>query len=186
MLTWRAADESDPEEIQVRFDGEPLAVERGRVSLPRHDRRSVHVLTAELIFHDQLRAEVEVAFGGDYGEEVSTELTAVPLELDGWKSLPSAAEVESWLRIGDQPARVVAVESGPREVVLVRDDASMVTLRSLGRQTSGSRSSPHPVGLADERRPGPQGHLAPDRHASGRWRRSRAAGSPCSFRSRQT
>jgi hypothetical protein len=138
VLSWRAADESDPEEIQVRFDGEPLAVDKGRVSLPRHDRKSVHVLTAELIFHDQLRAEVEVAFGGDYGEEVSTELTAVALELDSWKSLPSAAEVESWLRIGGQPARVVAVESGPREVVLVRDDASKVTLRSLGRQTSGT------------------------------------------------
>jgi hypothetical protein len=85
-----------------------------------------------------MRAQVEVAFGGEYGEEVSTELTAVPLELDDTKALPPAAELETWLRIGDQPARVVAVERGPREVVLVRDDDSTATLRSLGRQTSGT------------------------------------------------
>jgi hypothetical protein len=137
-LTWRAADESEPQEIQVRFDGELLAVEGNRVSLPPHDRKQVHVLAAEVLFHDQMRAQVEVAFGGEYGEEVSTELTAVPLVLDGAKALPAAAEVESWLRIGGQPSRVVAVERGPREVVLVRDDASTVTLRSLGRQTSGT------------------------------------------------
>jgi hypothetical protein len=136
-ISWRAADESEPEEIEVRFDGQPLEVEGRRVRLPPHDRKQVHVLAAELFFHHQLRAQVEVAFGGEYGEEVSTELTAVALELDAAK-LPSAAELESWLRIGDQAPRVVAVERGPREVVLVRDDASTVTLRSFGRQTSGS------------------------------------------------
>ena len=137
-LSWRAADESEPEEIQVRFDGELLEVEGKRVTLPPHDRKQVHVLAAELLFHDQLRAQVEVAFGGEYGEEVSTELTAVPLELDTGNTLPAASEVASWLRIGDQAPRVVAVERGPRELVLVRDDASTVTLRSLGRQTSGT------------------------------------------------
>ena len=136
-LSWRAADESEPEEIQVRFDGEPLEVEGRRVALPRYDAKTVHVLSAEVIFPRQVRAQVELAFGGEYGEEVSSELTAVPLELDSEKELPSSAQIEAWLQVGEQPVRVAAVERGPREVVLVRDDASEVTLRNLVRQVTG-------------------------------------------------
>ncbi len=49
---------------------------KARVSLPRYDRKSGARAQRGADLHDQLRAEVEVAFGGDYGEEVSTELTA--------------------------------------------------------------------------------------------------------------
>ena len=137
-LSWRTVDDSDPEEVNVVFDGEPLAIEGRRIALPRYDPRSVHILEAELVFAHEVRARIEVAFGGEYGEKVSTELTAVPLELDTGKELPSAGEVASWLRIGDGPTRVVAVERGPREVVLVREDSSVVALRGLGRQATGS------------------------------------------------
>jgi hypothetical protein len=138
QLHWQAADESDPEEILVVFDGVPLEVEGRRVALPRYDARTVHVLTAELVFARQVQARVEVAFGGEYGEKVSSELTAVPLEAADAEDLPSAEELESWLRIGDQPAQVVAVERGSREVVLVRDEKSQSVLRSFGRQAAGS------------------------------------------------
>jgi len=137
-LSWRAVDESDPEEIQVRFDGEPLEVANGRVTLPPYDKKTVHVLAAELMWKNQVSAQTEVAFGGDFGAKVGSELTSVALELADSKSLPSAEELGSWLRIDDQPARVVAVERGPREVLLVRDDACTPTLRSLVRQASGA------------------------------------------------
>ena len=165
-VSWRVVDESEPEEIQISFDGEPLAVDGRRVALPRYDPKLVHVLSAELIFARQLRAQVELAFGGEYGEEVSSELTAIPLELRrSGKELPTAEQVEAWLRVGDQPPRVAAVERGPREVVLVRDDASTITLRSLGRQTTGrgpqrSQSSSQRMSAG----PQPQGHDPADRH----------------------
>ncbi len=136
-LAWRTVDDSDPEEINVAFDGEPIVIEGRRIALPRYDPRSVHILEAELVFAHEVRARIEVAFGGEYGEKVSTELTAVPLVLDARDELPSAEELGSWLRIGDGLARVVAVERGPREVLLVREDRSIVALRGLGRQASG-------------------------------------------------
>ena len=52
------------------------------------------------------------------------------------------AEVEAWLRIGEQAPRVVAVERGPRELVMVRDDASIPTLRSLVREAVGTVEDP--------------------------------------------
>ena len=116
----------------------------GGSSLPRYDR-AVGPRSRGRADLPQARCgrAVEVAFGGEYGEKVSTELTAVPLELDG-------GEVAAVRRGGRArgygsaigPARVVAVERGPREVVLVRDDASMVTLRGLGRQGLRQRRAP--------------------------------------------
>jgi hypothetical protein len=137
-LSWKSIDQTDPEEILVFFDGEPLAVDGRRVTLPKYDAKAVHVLAAELRFGRDMQARVEVAFGGEYGEEVRSELTAVPIELRDTRKLPDAAVLEAWLRVDGQPVHVAAVERGPRELLVVREEASLTELRSLGRQAAGT------------------------------------------------
>jgi hypothetical protein len=133
-IAWQSVAGIDPEEIHVLLDGAPLELDGRLAPLPAHDPSVMHILVAELVFPGQLRATAELAFGGEYGEEVRTELTAVPLEWPGRSArrpLPSPAEVESWLRVRDAPARVVAVEGLPFELVVVRDEASLDLVRRL-------------------------------------------------------
>jgi hypothetical protein len=133
-IAWHSVTGVDPEEIHVILDGAPLELDGRLAPLPAHDPSVLHILAAELVFPGQLRATAELAFGGEYGEEVRTELTAVPLERRGRSArrpLPSPAEVEGWLRVGNAPAPVVAVESVPFELIVVRDEASLHLVRRL-------------------------------------------------------
>jgi hypothetical protein len=86
------------------------------------------------VFPGQLRATGELAFGGKFGEEVKSELTAVPVVPRNWgarRRLPSAEEIEGWLRVAGSAPRVVAVESVPFELIVVRDQTSLHLLRRL-------------------------------------------------------
>jgi hypothetical protein len=144
-IAWRALGGNEPEEIHLSFDGEAMEVTGRRVGLPPHDPRATHVIAAELVFPMQLRANAGLAFGGAFGDEVSSDLTAVPLERTepGDSRLPSATEVETWLRVRGAAPRVVAVERGLFELIVVRDEASLKPLRVIGEQvrsgTGGGR-----------------------------------------------
>lgn len=138
QIAWDAPGDVQPEEIHLYFDGEPIEVSGAVAALPPHDRLAMHVIAAELVFPGQVRATGELAFGGQFGEELRSELTAIPLErVDqvGLKRLPSAVEVEGWLRVGGAAPRIVAVERGPFELIVVRGEASLHPLRNLGGRT---------------------------------------------------
>jgi hypothetical protein len=133
-IAWDAPPGIAPEEIRLYFDGEPLELAGRLAPLPPHDASTMHIVSAELVFAGQLRATEEVAFGGEFGEEVRTDLTAVPLvrrNAGVRRSLPSAGEVEAWLQVAGSAARVVAVEALPFELIVVRDRASLHLLRRL-------------------------------------------------------
>src|SRR6185295_6138672 len=75
-LTWQSVSGVKPVSISLTLDGQPLPVDaRGHAALPRRDLKVVHVLTAELWFPPGLLARKDVVFGGEYGSEISTELT---------------------------------------------------------------------------------------------------------------
>ncbi|MDX1382807.1 MAG: hypothetical protein R3190_04130 [Thermoanaerobaculia bacterium] len=147
-VAWQAADASDPEAVLLYFDGEPLTVAAAaagartgrRAALPAHDVGRIHIVTAELVFPRQQRAHAEIVFGGQYGEEVSTELTAVPLQSRRGGGRYALEELEAWLRVDGRPARVVAREEGRAEVIVVRDEASFGPLVRIGRSTGALRS----------------------------------------------
>ena len=121
-LTWQSVTGESPSVIGVTFDGKPLALEAGgRVRLPAWDPATGHVLSAELRFAGALTARRDVVFGGPWGDEVSTELTAVPVRPRSGKELPPAERMEGWFRAGGRPAAVAAVEEGPAELLVVRD-----------------------------------------------------------------
>ena len=136
-IVWEAPGAGEPEELRLYFDGEPLLVSDRRAALPPHDPQTVHVVTAEVVFSGQLRATAELAFGGEFGEEVRSELTGVPVvRRNSGGRLPSVAELEAWLRIDGASPRVVAVESIPFELIVVRDQTSLHLLRRLREPAS--------------------------------------------------
>jgi hypothetical protein len=121
VLTWQSVSGVKPVSIGLTLDGKPLVVdEKGHAPLPPSNLKVLHVLTAELWFPPGLLARKDVVFGGEYGSEVSTELTAVPVRVRQGASLPPIERLVGWFASAGQPLPVAAVEDGPGKVVFVR------------------------------------------------------------------
>lgn len=137
-LIWRSRTGENPSAMAVTFDGKPLIPDaEGRIALPAYDPEAAHVLSAELRFSGSLVARKDVAFGGELGDEVSTELTAVPVRLRKGQRLPPAEQMRGWFLSGGRPLTVAAVEEGPAELFVVRDLTTGDALRKLD---SGGKS----------------------------------------------
>jgi hypothetical protein len=132
QLAWQSVNGVKPASVGLTLDGEPLKVDaNGRALLPKADLKTLHVLTAELWFPPGLLARKDVAFGGEYGSEVSTELTAVPVRLRSGAALPALEGLQAWFTAAGQPATAVAVEDGPGKAIVVRVPSSHEVLDKL-------------------------------------------------------
>ena len=131
-VAWQSLTHARPTSIALTLDGQPLALDtRNRATLPpRPPDGATRVLSAELSFPDGLTARQDVALGRDYGDEVSTQLTAVPVWWRGAGELPATAAMQGWFTDGGRPLQVDAVEAGLAQVWVVRDPA---VARSVGR-----------------------------------------------------
>ncbi len=119
-LIWQALDFERPAEVNVTFDGRELPVtDPGHIELPAQRSEDLHFLSAELIFSDRVAAHAELAFGGRFGDAVASELTAVMVSLDG-KRPPKPEKMQGWLLEDGRPLRIVAVEKGPLDLLIVR------------------------------------------------------------------
>ncbi|HEY9420418.1 MAG TPA: hypothetical protein VIW92_03305 [Thermoanaerobaculia bacterium] len=134
-LTWQNVSGVRPASISLTLDGEPLSAEvkdgTGRAPLTVRDLKALHILTAELWFPPGLVARQDVAFGGEYGSEVSTELTAVPVRVRKGESLPGLDGLQGWFAAEDQTLAAAAIEDGPGKVVFVQVPARSAVLREL-------------------------------------------------------
>jgi hypothetical protein len=120
-LTWQSVNGVNPVSIDLTLDGEPLTVDgSGRAALPAKDPGSLHVLSAQLWFPPGVTAHRDVAYGGQYGSEVSTELTALPVRVRPGAALPPAPGLAGWFALGGRPLTADAVENGPGKVIVVR------------------------------------------------------------------
>lgn len=118
-IVWTDLKGETPGSRLLTFDGAPLPLDAaGRAVLPAHDLKSLHVLTAEVTFPSGRTARKEIAYGGEYGTEVSTELTAVPVRARRG-DVPSAEKLGGWLTSGGKPLSVAAVEDGPGQLYLI-------------------------------------------------------------------
>jgi hypothetical protein len=119
-LVWTNLEGKAPESTSLTFDGRPLKLDpSGRVELPAHDLKTIHVLTAEVRFPNLRMVRRDLAYGGEYGSEISTELTAVPLRSRSGR-LPAAEKLAGWLAKDGHPLTVAAVEEGPAQLFVVR------------------------------------------------------------------
>jgi hypothetical protein len=134
-LTWQSVSGVQPVSVGLTLDGDPLTVEgkngAARAPLPSRDVKSLHVLSAELWFPPGVTARKDVVFGGEYGSEVSTELTAVPVRVRKGASLPELEGLQGWLSAEDQLLTAAAVEDGPGKVVFVQVPHGSTVLREI-------------------------------------------------------
>lgn len=139
-LTWRSLTGESPTAIGVAFDGRPLVVDgSGRVAFPSYDPAVSHVLTAEVRFPRGVIARKDAAFGGEWGSEVSTELTAVPVRLRKGQRLPPPERLQGWFLARGRPLPVAAVEQGPAQLLVVPDLTAIPRLQKL--ESSGRSRS---------------------------------------------
>lgn len=119
-LSWQSLTSAHPATISLTLDGRSLVVQDRRAFLPPHDLKVAHVLTAELWFSPGIVARKDVVFGGEWGSQVSTELTAVPVRVPRGKDLPPPERLGGWFTSGGRPLPVGAVDDGPGRVIVVR------------------------------------------------------------------
>jgi hypothetical protein len=135
-VVWASALDRDPLRIDLTFDGDPLEVDPsdGGFRLPAYDLGDVHYLRAEVEFSAGPVATAESIFGGVYGEQVTSALTAVTLRVPAGTELPPPAEVAGWLRVRGEPVSAFSTETAGAEVVVVRDNHIDPNLRALTRK----------------------------------------------------
>jgi hypothetical protein len=138
-VVWTDLKGEKPRATLLTFDGIPLPLDSaGWTALPSHDLKSLHVLAAEVDFPSGRLARKEIAYGGEYGSEVSTELTAVPVRTRGGK-LPAPERLGGWLTSGGRPLPVAAVEEGPAQLFVVRSPTAPGALWTMGARKRGGR-----------------------------------------------
>jgi hypothetical protein len=119
-VVWTNLQGEKPESMSMTFDGVPVKLDKsGRAELPPHDLKTIHVVNAEVRFSAVQAVHRDVAYGGEYGSEVSTELTGVPLRIRSGQ-LPPPDKLTGWLTQGGRPLTVAAVEEGPAQLFVVR------------------------------------------------------------------
>jgi hypothetical protein len=130
QLAWETASGAAPtERIALLDEKEVPILAGGRVDLSGVDGRQLHVLQIEMWFPDLTSARGHLVFGGEYMDEASAELTAVP-------TLPSkgsvrVSEMTEWFVSEGEPLRVVAVEKGLASLMIVRGPGVSRGLQSL-------------------------------------------------------
>ncbi len=135
-LRWESVAGGEPEAVAAWLDGKPLAVDDPRrIPLPAHDPQKLHFLRAELDFAANVTSVLDLVFGGTYADRQAVELTAVPLIVEGGAE-PAPAELTGRLSSRGRTLTAVAVEEGPAEVVVVRDEGVRPQLNRLGRTSA--------------------------------------------------
>lgn len=151
-LIWESIGQRTPTAIEVTFDGQSLAIEDPRhIPLPAYDPDSAHFISAELQFTSKSRSRaahmgqitrLDASFGGEFGEEVSSDLTALPVVLAPRARMPSREKLGSWFIKDGRELQVQAVEKGPADVVVVRHPAAQRRLERLARAAMASHRKP--------------------------------------------
>jgi hypothetical protein len=136
--SWESLAESEePESVEVYFDGQQLPPQNPRsIQLPTFDPDQTHHLRVRLQFTEVLFSEAEAVFGGVYGNEVSTEISAVPIRFEKGSKPKSAQTMEDWFSVGGSPQVIHAVEKGTAEIIVVRDLATEARLEELASQAA--------------------------------------------------
>ena len=137
-LTWRSLTGEKPAAVSLLLDGQPVVLDgNAHAALPPVDLEVSHILSAEVRFAGTVVARKDIGFGGRWGDEVSTELTAVPVRLRPGKILPTAAALQGWVLTDGKPVPVAAVEEGPAQLLIVRDNEARLALEAYDRQRAG-------------------------------------------------
>ncbi|HEX4497794.1 MAG TPA: hypothetical protein VIE43_19120 [Thermoanaerobaculia bacterium] len=132
-VLWTNLSGEAPRSVSLAFDGLPVKLDsHSRGELPPHDLNSIHVLTAQVDFQPDKSVRRDLAFGGEYGTEVSTELTGVPVHARSGE-VPPAGKLAGWLTSEGKPLAVDAVEEGPGKLYVVCAPSTIEIDRKMGK-----------------------------------------------------
>lgn len=140
-LNWQSRTGAEPLSVRLTFDDQALTVgASGRAALPEYNPAAVHVLSAEVRFPASVVARKDAVFGGQYGSQISSELTAIPVQVSRGR-LPQPEAMRDWFLANGQPLTLAAVDQDPGEVIVIRDLGASKALEDLGevrpRRTQG-------------------------------------------------
>lgn len=126
--------QENPSQVVVQFDGKILPTsDPNLIVLPKHDPEQLHYLRVDFEFDKGLSSTVERTFGGGFADEVKSDLTAVPLQLEGRAVKPRSLPT-GWLQARGEDLSVVDVVQGPVEIVLVRDQSAQRDIDYMTRR----------------------------------------------------
>ncbi len=138
QLIWHSIEKLEPTAITVRLDGRPLALGAGHgFKLPDLASRRLHFLSAELEFPNGIVSTAEAVFGGVFGTTVRSDITAVPLFVEG--ALPEVETLGRWLTSGGEALDVVAVGKESAEIIVVVDEKARKPFFRLALQLFHNR-----------------------------------------------
>ena len=130
-VIWRGALDEPPRRIALTFDNQPLEVDSGGgFVLPEHDPGALHVVESTVTFADGSTGIADLTFGGQFVDQTTTALTAVPLTASkkiDWRQ----ERVGGWLEIEGQPAEVFTLSQPQGVAVVVRDHRLERATRSV-------------------------------------------------------
>lgn len=151
-VTWTNLRGESPRLVTLTFDGMPLPLDgNGRATLPPHDLKSTHVVTADVEISPLRSVRRDLAYGGEYGSEISTVLTGVPVRVRQGE-MPPPERLGGWLEAAGEPLSVAAVEQGPSTLYVVRSpNVNEAARLGLKGKTKNSFKSSH-LGNADRAR----------------------------------
>lgn len=111
---WQHIGSTQLKDVQWKLDGKPLS---GQVSvlLPPLEAKKLHVIELEVTFWDNVVARKERVFGGEFTEEVPTELTGAIVHVRQGSTDPATC-----FHLEGKPVPAAAVEKGDTMVLFVR------------------------------------------------------------------
>lgn len=137
-LSWESLVGGRPRSVTATLDGRPLAVtDRRTLELPALDPAELHYLRVEVEFSDTISAVIERVFGGTYTDSVMADLSSLPVLLPEGHPEASLDRLQGWLRKAGQPVEITAVERGPAQILVVRDQGAIHGLERIRREMSG-------------------------------------------------
>jgi len=145
-VAWGSLTAGQPIASRVVFDGRELEVlDPSAFELPPFDPQQLHYLRIELEFSDDVHSVAEATFGGAFAARVDLRQMAVPVLLGDGRAPPAPAAISTAVSSGGAPVRVLAVDEGPADVVIVRDASAQRLLDRIARAQRGRGTALAPV-----------------------------------------
>lgn len=123
-LDWAHFRNEEPKRAVIRLDGRIIS-KTTSARLPALDAQSLHVISGEIEFEDQVIARKELVFGGIYSEQMPANLTAVGVR----RRAASRSRGPCVFRLGEDELTPAAVEEGPAVVSFVLNGEATDALR---------------------------------------------------------
>lgn len=160
-LAWAGPGGATPTAVSATLDGQSVALSADSTSLALPiDGGAAKLLRVEADFPGGVRAVREMAVGGALAEEITQELTGVPVELVG-REPPKSPAVS--LFDGERELPLVALEKGEADLVAVLDPAALPAIGERAQEEKRQRVVRGGIGLGPSASPGARALAAESR-----------------------